>query len=194
MEQDLREMFKKHQETQKLDLKDGHEARFIKKLDVAMPADKKITKVWPTIAASIVVIFSVGFGLLYFNTVNKSDATVVGADPVEMKKTEFSFGDLSPDLKKVESYYAATINLELANLEVSPDNEELIDSFMEQLNHLNLEYKILNNELKQLGPNDQTITALIENLQLRLQLLQKLKKKLNELKLSKNEQIHENSI
>ena len=82
----------------------------------------------------------------------------------------------------------------MAKLEVSPDTKGLIDSFMEQLNNLNLEYKTLNNELKELGPNDQTITALIENLQLRLQLLQKLKRKLNELKLSKNEQINDTSI
>jgi hypothetical protein len=49
-------------------------------------------------------------------------------------------------------------------------------------------------ELNQLGPNDQTISALIENLQLRLQLLQKLKKKLNELNTSKNEQVETNTI
>ena len=65
---------------------------------------------------------------------------------------------------------------------------------MDRLSELNLEYEDLNKELNELGPNDQTISALIENLQLRLELLQKLKKKLNQLKPSKNEQITENSI
>ena len=100
-----------------------------------------------------------------------------------------SLGDLSPDLKKVENYYVANINLELSNLHVSEDNKAMVDSFMEQLLTLNEEYKILNEELNKIGPNDQTISAIIKNLQLRLELLQKLKKKINKLKTSKNEQV-----
>ncbi|MEO0902253.1 MAG: hypothetical protein AAFY00_09595, partial [Bacteroidota bacterium] len=56
------------------------------------------------------------------------------------------------------------------------------------------EYNHLNQELNELGPNDDTISALINNLQLRLQLLQKLKTKLNQLKSSKNEQESSYSI
>lgn len=47
----------------------------------------------------------------------------------------------------------------------------------------------LNEELNKYGPNDQTITAMIQNLQLRLDLMRKLKVKLNQLKLSKNETV-----
>ena len=194
MEQDLREMFKKGREEQKHTIKYGHEERFLKKLEESIPAQKKIDKGWLKIAASVAVIISIGLGFLYFNENTGNTTTVVKNATQDEQKSEFTFGDLSPDLKKVESYYVANINMELAKLEVSPDTKELIDSFMEQLNNLNLEYKSLNNELKELGPNDQTITALIENLQLRLQLLQKLKRKLTELKLSKNEQIIDNSI
>ncbi|WP_324028323.1 hypothetical protein QSV08_10465 [Maribacter sp. BPC-D8] len=194
MEQDLREMFKKDREGHKHSIKHGHEERFLKKLEKSTPAQKKTDKGWLKIAASVAVIVSIGLGFLYFNKNADNTTTVVDNASTEEQKAEFTFGDLSPDLKKVESYYVANINMELAKLEVSPDTKELIDSFMEQLNNLNIEYKTLNIELKELGPNDQTITALIENLQLRLQLLQKLKRKLNELKLSKNEQIIDNSI
>jgi len=194
MEQDLREMFKKDREKQKHTIKNGHEERFLKKLEEAMPVERKPLGGWLKIAASVAVIMCLGIGFLYFNNNDDNTQTVVDADTTEEQKSEFTFGDLSPDLKKVENYYVAHINMELAKLEVSPDTKELVDSFMEQLNNLNLEYKTLNTELKELGPNDQTITALIENLQLRLQLLQKLKRKLNELKLSNNEQIMDNSI
>jgi len=194
MEQDLREMFEKKKEEELYTIRNGHEERFLKKLQDSMPKEKKLTKVWLKIAASIVVILSVGFGYMYLSGNNGVDTTIVNSDAVDDKQTEFTFGDLSPDLKKVENYYVANINIELSKLEVSPDTKDLIDSFMEQLNNLNLEYNALNEELKELGPNDQTITALVENLQLRLQLLQKLKRKLNELKSSKNEQIKENSI
>jgi SMC interacting uncharacterized protein involved in chromosome segregation len=77
---------------------------------------------------------------------------------------------------------------------VSNENKDIVDSFMDQLSELNDEYELLTLELNEMGPNDQTITALIENLQLRLQLLKRLKKKLNQLKSSKNEQINSNSI
>ncbi|HDZ05545.1 hypothetical protein LCGC14_0067510 [marine sediment metagenome] len=194
MEQDLRDMFKKDRESKKYTIKQGHEERFLERLEQSALENKNQTSIWYKIAASIVIIISIGFGFNYLNTVDNSTPTVVDNSIIDNKKAEFTFGDLSPDLKKVESYYVANINMELAKLEVSPDTKELIDSFMEQLNNLNLEYKTLNTELKDLGPNDQTITALIENLQLRLQLLQKLKRKLNELKLSKNEQIIDNSI
>lgn len=65
---------------------------------------------------------------------------------------------------------------------------------MERLAELDGEYNHLNQELNELGPNDDTISALINNLQLRLQLLQKLKTKLNQLKSSKNEQESSYSI
>ena len=59
---------------------------------------------------------------------------------------------------------------------------------MERLAELDKEYAVLNKELNEFGPNDETISALIQNLQLRLQLLQRLKEKLNQLKSSENEQ------
>ncbi|MEP5831785.1 MAG: hypothetical protein ABJ300_16015 [Maribacter dokdonensis] len=194
MEQDLREMFKNDREKQKHAIKPGHEERFLKKLEKSIPSNKTTKWGWLHIAASVVVLVSLSLGFWFLSGNDENTVTVVQNDKEKKQKTEFTFGDLSPDLKKVENYYVANINLELAKLEVSPDTKGLIDSFMEQLNNLNLEYKTLNKELKELGPNDQTITALIENLQLRLQLLQKLKRKLNELKLSKNEQITDTSI
>jgi len=116
------------------------------------------------------------------------DTTIVSNEDSKDADTNISLGDLSPDLEKIENYYVANINLELANLEVSDDNKGVVDGYMEQLEALDAEYKRLNKELNEVGPNDQTIEALIQNLQLRLQLLKKLKEKLNQLKLSKNEQ------
>ena len=58
---------------------------------------------------------------------------------------------------------------------------------MARLAELDIEYNKLNNELNEVGPTEVTITALIENLQLRLELLFKLKNKLKELKNQNNE-------
>ncbi len=195
MGRDLRALFKKEREGQKFELRKNHEARFLERLDKELPEKKKPSFALLKIAASIIVVIGLGFmGYLKFSEQETIPTTIVDVDKTQKEETDFSFGDLSPDLKKVENFYVANINMELSKLEVSGENKELVDSFMERLSELNLEYKDLNKELNELGPNDQTITALIENLQLRLQLLQKLKRKLNQLKSSKNEQITENSI
>jgi len=193
MEQDLREMFNEQKQEKKVSMRDGHESRFVKKLDTALPRKKK-DFYWYAIAASIALIFTLGLAYLNWFQNDLNENQIVDIEENNTNDAEFSFGDLSPELKKVEQYYVANINLELSKLEVSEDTKDLVDSYMEQLSELNEEYKNLNKELMELGPNDQTINALITNLQFRLQLLQKLKKKLNELKKSKNEQITTNNV
>ena len=195
MQQDLRELFKKDRERQKHRPKENHEARFLERLEEELPKEKKSSFFFLKIAATVLVFLSVGyFGFKEFIKVDPVETTVVEkGDKVESAKG-ISLGDLSPDLKKVEQYYVANINIELSKLEVSDENKGLVDSYMQQLADLNSEYKNLNTELNQVGPNDQTISALIQNLQLRLQLLQKLKKKLNELNTSKNEQVETSAI
>ncbi len=190
MQQDLRDLFKKDREQQKYQPKQGHEARFLELLEEKLPKAKKRPFYLLKIAAAILILATLGYlGFKQLNTKAISETKIVEkADQIENSKG-ISLGDLSPDLKKVENYYVANINLELSKLKVSDENRGLVDSYMQQLADLNIEYKKLNTELNEMGPNDQTISALIQNLQLRLQLLQKLKKKLNELNTSKNEQV-----
>ena len=189
MKQDLRKLFEEEALENKPSMKTGHEARFLDKLDKALPQQQKSSFVWLKIAAAVIVFLGLGaLGYTYFNATDTEQVpqTIVEAEVEET--TGISLGDLSPELEKVENYYVTNINLELSKLEVSPDNKVLVASYMERLADLNTEYERLNTELNTIGPNDQTITALINNLQLRLQLFYKLKEKLNELKSSKNEQ------
>lgn len=191
MGQDLRKLFENERKTKKYAMNEGHETRFLERLESEMPVEKKSANFfWLRIAASVVVLLGVGtYFFLKTDTVNPSPkTTVVSKDSVTDEKSGISLGDLSPDLQKIENYYVANINYQLSQLAVSDDNKEMVDGYMEQLEELDKEYRILNEELNELGPNDETITALIQNLQLRLQLLQKLKQKLNQLKSSENEQ------
>jgi len=190
MAQDLRELFKEQRENEKFSMKKGHEERFLEHLEEELPIHKKSTSYqWLKIAASVAVLLSVtGYFFLQNQSKTKDIKTTVVETGADKTKRTISFGDLSPELKKVENYYVANINYELSKLEVSEENKEMIDGFLSRLEELNVEYKDLNKELNELGPNDQTIEAAINNLQLRLQLMQKLKSKLNQLKSSKNEQ------
>lgn len=188
MAQDLRELFRNEPEEKKA-LREGHEARFMERLEKEMPSSKKSRIFYLRIAASIAILLSIGIFTYKNQTREVPEEKIVLEENETQQKTGISFGDLSPDLKKVENYYVSNINLELSRLEVSGENKALVDDFMVRLSDLNQEYNNLNKELNEIGPNDQTIAALIKNLQLRLQLLHKLKQKLNELKSSKNEQL-----
>ena len=200
MARDLRELFEKEREQKGFKMREGHEDRFFAKLEEELPNNppkKKVISLWMQIAASVVV--AVGLSVYYFNNnggevVPDEKITVVDRENPNEEAQGISLGDLSPDLKKIETYYTTNINLQLAELADDPGNKELVDSYMDRLAELNKEYQRLNQELNELGPNDQTINALINNLQLRLQLLQKLKSKLNQLKSSKNEQESSNIV
>ncbi len=190
MGQDLRDLFKAER-AKKHRLKEGHEARFSKRLEEAFHTPKKSRFYLYGIAASIVVL--VGLGFVFFQNTATEDPTKTVVIPNNEELQGISLGDVSPDLKLVETYYVNSINLELASLEMSPDNKVVVDDFMDRLSELNKEYKSLNNELNEVGPNEQTIGALIKNLQLRLQLLLKLKEKLHQLKSSENETVTNNN-
>lgn len=187
MAQDLRDLMKKETGATP-QMKEGHEERFLKKLDEAMGRRRRVPSRTLLIAASLVVLF--GTATFFLLTVDKEiprETVVTRQEALTTESSRLSLGDLSPDLHKIEQYYVANINLELSDLVVSDDNKAVVDSYMDRLAELNREYEDLNNELNTVGPNDQTISALINNLQLRLQLLQKLKQKLNSLKSTENE-------
>ena len=194
MGQDIRKMLADYSpDTPKLE--SGHEDRFLEKMKQmeAQSAKKKGSNWWKIAAAAVVLI-----GLSYFGF-KQLQGEQIGTELVEQTtipdtETEmtpqFTMGDLSPDLKKIEDFYLNGINVQLASLEENDENKELIDGYMERLAELDQEYKVLNIELNKVGPTEATITALIDNLKLRLELLFKLKNKLKELKESENEQVN----
>ncbi len=194
MAQDIRKLLKDNPE-KKPSLSKGHQARFEAKLDAVLPQEKP-TFLWIKFAAVAIVFLTVSFfGYQYLTSINGE--TVPKNNPiveVEPKKQEtpnqISLGDLSPDLKKVETYYTAGINMQLASLKIDANNKEIVDGYMNQLSVLDKEYKRLNVDLNKEGPTEATITALIDNLKLRLELLFKLKNKLNEFKTQENETIN----
>lgn len=195
MEDELGKRFQRERELQRDVMEQGHQARFLDRLEREFPAQRRKNgySPWLGIAASLLIL--IGLSLYFFKPFerlpgNENRSVVEREGPQSVGQT-ISLGDLSPDFKKIETYYTTNINLQLSDLVVNKGNRELIDGYMEQLGELDGEYQRLNRELNELGPNDQTIGALVRNLQIRLELLQRLKSKMDQLKSSKNE--HESS-
>jgi len=190
MAQDIREMFK-NGSLDEGKLERGHQNRFEKKLDKQFGNEKRSSNyLFLKIAAVLIVVIGVAF--FYFNSTNQQSEIQVADTPLEHaeksieKKENIQLSEISPEFKKIENYYLAGINMELAKLEINKDNKLLIDSFMTELSELDKEYQRLNSDLNDTGINEQTVQAMINNLQLRLELLFKLKNKLNDLKKLKN--------
>ncbi|WP_046755575.1 hypothetical protein [Kordia jejudonensis] len=196
MGQDIKDLLKNEPLHIQKGLPDGHEARFLDRLEEALPqtAVKEETKQSSfsiyKIAAAVILILSLA-GLIYQQLGKDIVETGEGIVNTEVEATETpnlkSLGDVSPDLKKIEDYYMASINYELTQVEVSEIGKQLFKSYMDKLTILNNEHKVLQQELTDIGPNEETINAMIDNLQFRLKLLYQLKEKLNELKKSEND-------
>ena len=201
MSQDLRQFFKEDNFSKAHNMKRGHKERFLERLEKEMPKAKsnKPSFMFLKIAAVAIIVLGVAAFLYQYSSNTIASQQVVDNEnvtPAESKKAsnQITLGDLSPDLKLVENYYITNINLELAEIEISKENQQVINGFMDRLTVLNDEYQNLTKELNQIGPNEQTVAALIKNLELRLQLLYQLREKLNEFKTTKNETIKNQQI
>lgn len=180
MAQDIRDLLKRDNKQSKEKMPKGHEIRFLNKLDNEFQVNQKASWSWFQIAASIIVILGLSFGV--FKYFEQPIAIQVVESQTETEETSIkSLGDVSPDLKKVEDYYLANINFELSKVTFTPQNKELIDGYINQLDVLNKEYKRISVELTNSGPNELTINALITNLKFRLNLMYRLKEQLQSL-------------
>ena len=196
MAKDIKELMEHDSEKQFSELPKGHRKRFEELLDKELPQKKeeKPFRLWK-IAATIAIIFGIGI-TVYMNEGDTVEETVVDTQQKKenSEASKITLGDISPDLKKVEQYYVANINLELADIELTEANKKLLDGYMNRLSELNDAYQELTLELNEVGPNNQTIEALINNLQLRLQLLYRLKEKIKELKETENEKFKDQNV
>jgi len=175
MAQDLRKLFENEKKVSNQHMPEGHEARFMNKLEEDLPSVSKISN-FKILRFAATVVILIGLSFAAYNLLDFNQST----PPAEVASTK-TLGEVSPELKKVEDYYLASINLELSKLEYSPENKELFDGYVRRLGELSSEYERLSNELIENGPNEQTVTALIDNLKLRLNLMYRLKEKLSEL-------------
>ncbi|WP_299100998.1 hypothetical protein [uncultured Winogradskyella sp.] len=178
MKQDIRDLYRNEAKNEDLKMSEGHEMRFLQKLGKALPVKEKSSNktLFFKVAASVIVLLGLSIG--GFKMFNNS---VDVKDPIKVVDTEIkTLGDISPDFKKVEDYYLASINLELSKVQLTPENKELFDGYIARLKELNDEYKKLTIELNKNGPNEATLDALIQNLKFRLKLVMRLKDKLKD--------------
>jgi uncharacterized protein YeeX (DUF496 family) len=179
MQQDIRDKFKNYEE-ENVELSKNHSTKFeaLLQQELHQNKPKKNYIKWLSVAASIMLLVSIGIQFYP----NKTPEPIITKNDDDSTTKQITLGNISPEFNTIETYYTNSINLEISQLDLSDENKELVDSYLLKIAELTKEYKNLTQELNTKGVNDATIDALIRNLQLRLQLLQRLKKQLNEFK------------
>ena len=174
MQKDIKDLLKDFKE-EKIELSANHSSKFEQLLKSEMHQEKPKKKnfKWLSVAASLVLLISLA--IKFYPTKNIED------DPKTTTK-EITLGNISPEFQTIEKYYKNSINMEISQLEMTDENKDIVNGYLLKISELTKEYKSLTKELNTKGVNDSTIDALISNLQLRLQLLQRLKKQLKQLK------------
>ncbi len=147
----------------------GHFERFENKLKATKKNDK-ISWKWLSVAASILLMIGFWFGKM-------------------QQKNTIDLADISPKMEEVQGYFVATIHQKTKKLEKNstPENELIIKQTLQQLKDLEKEYQQLLKELNKEGNQEKIINFMIENYQLRLEILENMLKKVNQIKNLKNE-------
>ena len=147
----------------------GHFERFENKLKASKKSDKLSWK-WLSVAASILLMIGFGLGKM-------------------QQKATIDLADISPKMEEVQGYFVAAIHQKTNLLERkrNPENELIIKQALTQLENLENEYQQLLKELNKQGNQEKIINFMIENYQLRLEILESMLKKINQIKKLKNE-------
>lgn len=152
---------------------EGHQKRFMDRLNAVTP-EQKPRKWWKplSIAASVLIMITAGF---FFQ---------------QDSETSNELASISPELEKTEDFFINTINSELETLKSFDDfdSEKLVTDALKSLEILEIEYGKLKFDLQKSGNDQRVIAAMIENFQNRIDLLQQVIEKIEEVKTLKAQQ------
>lgn len=156
----------------------GHFERFETKLLKKNKHKKNVYKLIAkmAVAASIVLIFGIWMGK-------------------EFSSKGMQLAGISAEMKETQSYFVSVIEKELSVVkkERNADTEQIITDGLNQLNKLEAQYNALTLELKESNEDKRIIYAMISNFQQRIDVLQSLLLKIEEVKQLKT-QHNENYI
>ncbi|MEB8330395.1 hypothetical protein OO009_13615 [Flavobacteriaceae bacterium KMM 6897] len=158
----------------------GHEARFIKKLNTHNTRPNKGWAIgaWKPLlmAASIALIVSIGIGFY-----------------LEKPSMEQQIAKISPEASKTEFYFANLINeqTKLLQSESRPETKQMVEDAMFQLHKLEKDYKKMEQDLLNGGNSKFILSAMVTNFQTRIALLQEVLHQVEQIKsINEKEKTH----
>jgi hypothetical protein len=149
----------------------NHQQRFLDKLNnqnkiAAIPVTKRsYWKPLLSIAASVVLLVA-----LFFGTQQEASAK--------------DLASVSPEMAQTQNFFTAAISNELAKLEAesTPETSIIVQDALKQIEILESKYELLKEDLSESGDDNRVIYAMISNFQSRIDLLQNVLQKIEEIK------------
>ena len=126
------------------------------------------------IAASIVLIFVVGFTAIRF------------ANNSQKYQDGVSLAEISPELAEAEYYYSRLVDEKFAL--IRSVNNQLDPLITQEISVLDSAYQDLKNDLKDNMDNEEVINAMIQNYRIKLQILEQILDNINPNENEKNEE------
>lgn len=151
---------------------DGHFDRFRQKLELRKPA-RKVSLFMVAAAAAVAGIILTGtLGILFNYSSLKSYSK------------EFTQSSISPELKEVENYYIGQINsrynqIKLLKKNSSPEVEQEVNKAIDDMD---LGYYLLKKDLSKSPKQERIVSAMIQQYQIRVDMLDQILKTLQSLK------------
>lgn len=149
----------------------GHQQRFLEKLNSTSEQTTpyrgivSLFKPWIGIAASLVLMISLAFGM-------------------QQQDTARDLASISPEMAQTQAFFVNTINTELQKLQVeqTPEFQDMIVDALFQIEQLEQNYILLKQDLDNSGNDERVIHAMISNFQNRIDILQTVLSQIEELK------------
>ena len=161
----------------------GHQHRFLDKLN-EQSKSKQIENqssfpIRKLLAIAAVFATIVTIGSLFVNT--------------ELKAADLA--SVSPEMEQTQSFFTSTINKELKTLNnfESPESKYLVQDALKQMDILENKYELLKTDLVDSGNDKRVVYAMIKNFQNRIELLEQVIEKIEEVK-NLNTNKNENTI
>ena len=150
----------------------GHQSRFIEKLNSragTVPLNQSTNNWWKTIGIAASFLLAGTLSVLFFST-----------DP----SLEEKVAEISPEVSQTEFYFANLIEQRTCELKdlSSPETKKLVDDALSQLTKLERDYKKLTQDLINGGDSKLILSAMITNFQTRIDLLQDVLDKIENIK------------
>jgi len=161
---------------------EGHEARFVNKLNAGSNIKTPVIKRAWRIAATVAILIGMGF---YFNRVNNVTDT---PEFQAVSTAGLSLKDISPELAEVEFFYTAHIQ-QMAE-KFAPIDTDLVvhhKNLLKQLELLEEDYNDLKLELEINYADERVVSSMIQNYRFRLQIIEQFYTQINTNNLSKIE-------
>lgn len=165
MQDNWRKIFEDNKEEfrEEFQLPSGHEKRFLGKLDREFPAVEKPKFNYWKVAAVLIPLMMLS--IYYW----------VEMRPEKIENPTFTLAEFSPELGEAENHlsYLVEMNVEKVKAMETGENRDLVENSLLQIQNLQSDYNYLLKDLKESGGNPQVMKSVLMNLQLQVEVLEK---------------------